>query len=100
VTTVYRSAEECIAAIDGGLARCSLIVTDQTMPGMQGTDLIGHLRQTRPNLPVVLMSGYFSKIPPALLDGLGQVELLAKPFTTDELTRAVHSALTRGRSPQ
>ena len=43
--------------------------------------------------PVVIMSGYFSKIPTQTLDALGQVELLGKPFTTDDLMAAVQRAL-------
>ncbi|MBI5691763.1 MAG: PAS domain-containing protein [Verrucomicrobia bacterium] len=94
---VFRSAEECLAAVAGGITQCSLIVTDQTMPGMQGIELITTLRKQWPELPAVLMSGYFSKISPLELDGIGQVELVAKPFTTDELTSAVHRALQPGR---
>jgi CheY-like chemotaxis protein len=63
------------------------------MPGMSGTELATTLRQLRPELPIVIMSGYFSKISPQILDDLGQVELLGKPFTTDELLHAVHRAL-------
>jgi DNA-binding NtrC family response regulator len=51
------------------------------------------MRRLNPTLPVVIMSGYFSKISPQALDELGQIELLAKPFTTDELAHAVHRAL-------
>jgi len=90
---VYRSAEECLAATHGGLAGCALLVTDQTMPGMQGTELVATVRKSNPSLPVVIMSGYFSKISPDELKELGQIALLAKPFTTDELTNAVHRAL-------
>ncbi len=92
-TTIFTSAEQCLKAMANPEFRCSLLLTDQTMPGMQGTDLAATLRKQRPKLPVVIMSGYFSKISPAALDELGHVELLAKPFTTDELSRAVHSAL-------
>ena len=60
---------------------------------MQGTELATEMRKRRPGLPVVIMSGYFSKISPQALDQLGQVELLAKPFTSDELALAVHRAL-------
>jgi DNA-binding NtrC family response regulator len=60
---------------------------------MQGTELIATVRKLSPGLPVVIMSGYFSKISPQELDELGPIELLAKPFTTDELTNAVHRAL-------
>ena len=90
---VYHSAEQCLAAMHGGPGGCALLVTDQTMPGMQGTELIATIRKLSPGLPVVIMSGYFSKISPQELDELGPIELLAKPFTTDELTNAVHRAL-------
>ncbi|MBI5767576.1 MAG: PAS domain-containing protein [Verrucomicrobia bacterium] len=93
VAVVYRSAEDCLSALRDAGAGCSLLVTDQTMPGMQGTELVAAIRKLRPTLPVLIMSGYFSKISPEELDELGQVELLAKPFTTDELTNSVHRAL-------
>jgi PAS domain S-box-containing protein len=90
---IFSSAEQCLAHLQANPAICSVLVTDQTMPGMQGTELAAALRRLRPNLPVVIMSGYFSKISPQALDELGQIELLAKPFTTDELAHAVHRAL-------
>ncbi len=89
----YDSAEDCLEALCNDPAGCSLLITDQTMPGMQGTDLVKKLRANNPRLPVVIMSGYFSKIPPNVLDELGHVELLSKPFTTNELASAVHRAL-------
>ncbi|WP_414661716.1 PAS domain-containing protein [Horticoccus sp. 23ND18S-11] len=90
---VFASAEKCLAELESNLDQCSVLITDQTMPGMQGTELATTLRRRRPDLPVVIMSGYFSKISPQALDDLGQVELLGKPFTTDELLHAVHRAL-------
>jgi signal transduction histidine kinase/CheY-like chemotaxis protein len=90
---VFTSGEACLAALQSNLTACSVLVTDQTMPGMQGIELAMTLRRSKPALPVVLMSGYFSKISPHILEELGQVELLSKPFTTDELLHAVHRAL-------
>jgi len=63
------------------------------MPGLQGTELAQALRKLIPGLPVVIMSGYFSKISSHELDELGQVELLAKPFTTEQLGHALHQTL-------
>jgi PAS domain S-box-containing protein len=90
---VYSSAEQCLEEIGQASRSCALLVTDQTMPGMQGTELVATLRKANPGLPAVIMSGYFSKIAPHVLDELGQIELLAKPFTSDELGNAVHRAL-------
>jgi FixJ family two-component response regulator len=94
---IFSSAEQCLSHVEANPGICSVLVTDQTMPGMQGTELAAAMRRLRPDLPVVIMSGYFSKISPQALDELGQVELLAKPFTTDELAVAVHRALHPGQ---
>ena len=92
-TFTFKSAEQCLAHLHAEPTHCALLVTDQTMPGMQGTELAALLRQTAPTLPIVIMSGFFSKISPDELTRLGQVELLAKPFTSQELALAVHRAL-------
>jgi FixJ family two-component response regulator len=90
---IFPSAEACLTQTQADVSLCAVLVTDQTMPGMQGTELAAAMRKLNPNLPIVIMSGYFSKISPQALDELGQVELLAKPFTSDELAHAVHRAL-------
>ena len=92
-TVVFKSAEQCLAHLETEPTHCAVLVTDQTMPGMQGTELAATLRRTTPTLPVVIMSGFFSKISPDEIARLGSVALLAKPFTTEELAHAVHRAL-------
>ncbi|HEX2855066.1 MAG TPA: PAS domain-containing protein [Opitutaceae bacterium] len=89
----FTSAAQCLETISKGNQPIQLLLTDQTMPGMQGIELAAALRKSRPDLPVVIMSGYFSKISSAALDELGGVQLLAKPFTADELAQAVNRSL-------
>jgi PAS domain S-box-containing protein len=89
----FTSAAECLESISAGEHAIELLLTDQTMPGMQGIELAEGLRRFFPHLPVVIMSGYFSKISSQALDALGQVELLGKPFTADELAQAVNRSL-------
>jgi DNA-binding NtrC family response regulator len=90
---VFTSAEQCLAAFRADPPSWDMVVTDQSMPGMQGTALAAAIRQQVPTMPIVLMSGYFSKISAHTLDELGHVVLLAKPFTADELIRTIHRAL-------
>ena len=90
---VFTSAEQCLAAFQADPPSWDMVVTDQSMPGMQGTALAAAIRQQVPTMPIVLMSGYFSKISAHTLDELGHVVLLAKPFTADELIRTIHRAL-------
>ena len=42
--------------------RFSLLITDQTMPNLLGTELIAKLREIRPELPVIMCSGYNDRI--------------------------------------
>ena len=87
------TATLCLETLRANPGACSVLVTDQTMPGMTGTELAGKVRAFAPHLPIIVMSGYFLKIPPQDIERLGHVELLGKPFTADELAWMVHRAL-------
>jgi CheY-like chemotaxis protein len=87
---------ECLEAIRARPGEFAMLLTDQTMPGMRGIDLATEVRKLLPQLPVIIMSGYFSRIAPETLAKLGNVELLSKPFTSNELTSAAHRSLNRG----
>lgn len=68
-----------------------LVVTDYAMPQMNGRDLALAVKQLRPDLPVVLATGYAELPPGAEVD----VVRLSKPFSQDELARAVERATKR-----
>ena len=87
------TAANCLEALRADPKACAVLVTDQTMPGMTGTELASKVREFAPDLPIIIMSGYFLKIAPQDLAQIGRVELLGKPFSTDELTWMVHHAL-------
>jgi CheY-like chemotaxis protein len=91
--TTVDTAMQCLEALRANPTACSILVTDQTMPGMTGTELAGKVREFAPDLPIIVMSGYFLKIPPEEIERIGRVELLGKPFTTDELAWMVNRAL-------
>ncbi len=62
-----------------------LLVTDHAMPGMTGTELIDAAVKQRPELPVILATGYGEQF-----DNLPEKALrLGKPFTQDDLESAV-----------
>lgn len=71
-----------------------LVVTDVVMPEMTGVELLDAVRELRPELPVVLMTGG-SQEPERTSNAvrLGAAGLLYKPFSHDELNAAVAQAL-------
>ena len=67
-----------------------LVVTDLAMPGMTGLQLIQEIKDTWPNVPVILATG-FAELPP----GVDPRQItLAKPFLQQDLARAVEIAMT------
>jgi CheY-like chemotaxis protein len=70
--------------------RIDLLLTDISMPGMNGVELARVARSARPGLPVVFASGSLDCFP----DTTHHLRCLAKPFTASELIGAVEGALT------
>jgi len=82
------SAEDALQLFDQGLEP-DLLVTDHLMPGMSGAELAREMRSRRPDLPVLLVSGY------AETEGLDEtLPRLTKPFRQKELAASV-AALAR-----
>ena len=74
----------------------SLLLTDVIMPEMNGLDLFRALKEMKPRLECVFMSGYTADIISSSGLDEGQVRFLAKPFTRDDLLRAIHEASPPG----
>jgi len=98
--SIYSSPVEALEEFRRHPDRFDLVLTDLAMPEMNGADLTGRLQEIRPGLPVLLVTG----LPPttaltlnARADFLGVV---AKPFTTFDLARAIRKALSSGPIPQ
>lgn len=70
-----------------------LVITDQTMPELTGLHLAERMHQIRDDLPVLLMSGMGSPATGEQLERAGVVDVLAKPFTTDQLASVLARVL-------
>lgn len=88
------SADEAMRLSAAHPGRIDLLLTDASMPGRSGLDLASALVAERPDLAVVVMSGYTEET----LDARGLVHgvvLVRKPFTPSELRQRVRDVLKR-----
>jgi signal transduction histidine kinase/CheY-like chemotaxis protein len=77
-------AREIVASV----GRLDLVVCDIVLPGRSGFDVVAALRETRPGLPALFVSGYSAELPRT-----GDEPFLAKPYTPDLLTARVRAVL-------
>jgi CheY-like chemotaxis protein len=73
-----------------------MVVTDVVMPRVGGIELADRLRQTRPDLPILFVTGYVEQ-GDALHQSAAGGAVLLKPFSPDALLRAVSAALQSKR---
>ena len=73
-----------------------VVVTDLTMPGITGVELGRQLLRIRPNIPIILVSGYGAGWTLEQARAVGLRDLLQKPLTPDALMRAVQRAMYTG----
>ena len=75
----------------------SCLVLDIELPGTNGLDLQQSLTESRPDMPVVVMTGYGDVPRSVRAMKAGAVEFLTKPFSDDALLTGVERALSRSR---
>jgi len=86
---------QALAKIESHPDSIDLLVTDQTMPGLTGQELIEQVRRIRPELPVILCSGYSSKISEEDLKAAGINAFCTKPLEMKNLLHTVGKVLNR-----
>jgi two-component system, cell cycle sensor histidine kinase and response regulator CckA len=72
-----------------------VVVSDVTMPALSGDRLARALREIRPRLPVILMSGNIGRVTPRRLHAIGVAAVLEKPVTIEDLLGAVDAVAAR-----
>jgi signal transduction histidine kinase/CheY-like chemotaxis protein len=92
VTSFTRSMD-ALNAFQAGPGNYDLVITDMTMPEMTGTRLARRMLEIRPDLPLVLCTGFSEAIDKREAKKLGFSEYIMKPVATGELARVVRKAL-------
>jgi CheY-like chemotaxis protein len=71
------------------------VLSDESMPEMTGSELALELRRIRPDIPILLMSGYVTPALSARAREAGVHEVLAKPLVIGEIAGSLAKALQR-----
>ena len=88
------SADAALAILAKDEFAADLVFSDVIMPGMNGVELAGLVRERYPGLPVVLTSGYSNALAESAHRGF---ELIQKPYSVELLSRILRKAISKAR---
>jgi len=91
----FASSAAALEAFRESPERFQAVLSDEAMPDMTGSDLARAIREIRPDMPILLMSGYVTPQFAARARELGVVEVLAKPLVASDIARGLANALNK-----
>ena len=92
------SGAEALERLATESGEIDLVLSDVTMPGMNGIDLSYHIREQYPDVPVAIVSGDVSELERSII-GRADVPFIKKPFHAESLYSAVRDAIRQSQSP-
>ena len=91
--TCFLDSNDALAHFQTYAARIDVIVTDLAMPRMSGFQFAQAALHIRPDIPIILMTGYVTAQEQATAERIGIRAVVAKPNSVDELTQTIDEML-------
>lgn len=92
-TVEAEDGNSALQQVGGHNPSFDLVITDLSMNGMGGVELVRRLRATHPRIRIIVMSGRIDEEARHELDRLGISGIVNKPFTREELSAALNQCL-------
>ena len=93
VPAVARSGAEGLAAIEAQAPEA--VFLDLVMPGLSGVDLLAKIRQSHPDLPIVVVTGRAAPLDLDKVRALGVTDIVEKPWVLKQLDEALETLRTK-----
>jgi CheY-like chemotaxis protein len=91
--TIRTSSLEALETFQKNPSHFDLVITDQTMPGMTGAELSVCLLEIRPDIPIILCSGYSSVISEEKAMSMGIKKFALKPLSKKDIAVLIRKVL-------
>jgi PAS domain S-box-containing protein len=89
----FTSSRAALATFRAEPQRFSVVLSDESMPEMTGSEMVAEIRRIRADIPIVLMSGYVTAGLASRAQDSGVAEVLAKPLVSRDIARSLANAL-------
>jgi PAS domain S-box-containing protein len=92
----FTSSLAALASFRRTPERYDLVLSDESMPEMTGSELVREIRALRPDIPIVIMTGHVTKGLTRRARDLGVADVLTKPLVASDIARGLAQALRAG----
>jgi PAS domain S-box-containing protein len=93
--TAINDSQEALDRFRQSPQKFDLVITDMTMPRMTGDVLSQHLLAVRPDLPIIICTGYSDKVDPESIRSMGLAGLVYKPLIMRDLADLIRQILDK-----
>ncbi len=94
--TSFTDSNEALRAFSADPQSFQLIITDHTMPSLDGPQLMEKIKAIRPDIPMLLITGYSNLATSENLQQWGCDGIVTKPYDLKNLSQVINLALARG----
>jgi CheY-like chemotaxis protein len=98
--TGHCNSVQALADFRGRPSEFDAVVTDLSMPGVSGAELVREVLRARPDIPIIMTTGYIRPEDAELARELGVGEIVLKPVLMSDLTSALRQRLSALRRAQ
>jgi len=91
--TMHTSSMEALKMFKERPDSFDIIISDVSMPNMAGDQLAGEIKSIRPDIPIILCTGFSERMNKAKADNFGISDILMKPVIRSELAKTVRNLL-------
>ena len=91
--TAKADSVEALELFKSNPAQFDLVITDQTMPNMTGAEFAEQLLRLKPDLPIILCTGFSSKVDKVKAKQIGIKEFASKPLHRKDIARLIRKVL-------
>jgi nitrogen-specific signal transduction histidine kinase/ActR/RegA family two-component response regulator len=94
-TTMCTGSREALETFKANQDDFDLVITDMTMPDMTGIQLAGEIKKIRPDIPVIIFSGFSDQINAEKCEALGIQGYAMKPLMKHEIAETIRKVLDK-----
>ena len=94
--TIRKNSIEALTTFQNHADQFDVVITDQTMPGMTGIDLARKILQIRPDLPIILCTGYSTLVNEEQAKAIGIKGFIMKPLSKQGIATLLRTVLDNG----